>query len=79
MVGLKETTKWEKADCRIPNHTYFLDEEGKLVAYIKAGSGELVKFKKPLKQFSKARRTFKEVKTDLAVNHDFDFYYCLDV
>ena len=62
MIGLKETTKWDKVDhFNVPNHTYFLNKEGNLIAYIKAGSGEYVEFKKPLKQFSKSRLTFKEV------------------
>ena len=58
MITLKETTKWED---NIPNHTYILNDKGELAAYIKAGSGEYHEFKKPLKTFSKSRRTFKEV------------------
>ena len=58
MVALKETTKWKD---NIPNHTYILNEDGHLSAYIKAGSGEYHEFKKPFKTFSKSRRTFKEV------------------
>ena len=70
MIGLKETTKWEEVDGKVKNHTYFLNKEGNLIAYIKVGSGELVKFKKPLKQFSKSRRTFKEVEVDISNSLD---------
>ena len=60
-IGLKETTKW---DDNIPNHTYILNDAGELKAYIIASSGEYVEFKKPIKAFSKSRRTFKEVEVN---------------
>jgi len=60
MIGLKETTKWDKVDhFKIPEHTYILNEAGALKAYIIAGTGEYHEFKKPLKTFSKSKRTFK--------------------
>ena len=62
MIALKETTKW---DSNIPNHTYILNEAGQLKAYVIAGTGEYHEFKKPLKAFSKSRRTFKEVKINI--------------
>ena len=62
MKILKETTKW---DGNISNHTYILNEAGDLIAYIKDKSGEYHEFKKPLKTFSKSRRTFKEVKINI--------------
>ena len=53
----KELTDWE-----YPNHTYALNDKGWAVAYIKAGTEEVIEFKNPLKQFSKSRRKFKKVK-----------------
>jgi len=65
MIGLKETTKWDKVDhFKVPAHTYILNEAGELKAYIIDGTNEYVKFEKPIKAFSKARRTFKEVEID---------------
>ena len=62
MIGLKETTKWDKVDhFKVPAHTYILNEAGELKAYIIDGTNEYVEFKKPIKAFSKSRRTFKEV------------------
>jgi hypothetical protein len=66
MIALKETTKWED---KIPNHTYILNDAGQLTAYVIAGTGEYHEFKKPLKMFSKSRRTFKEV--EIAVGGSF--------
>ena len=62
MIALKETTKW---DSNIPNHTYILNEAGQLKAYVIAGTGEYHEFKKPLTEFSKSRRTFKEVEINI--------------
>ena len=70
MIGLKETTKWEEVDGKVKNNNYFLNKAGNLVAYIKESTGELVKFKKPLKEFSKSRRTFKKVEVDISTSLD---------
>jgi|TARA_R110002020_G_C15858723_1_gene736918 hypothetical protein len=43
----------------VPNHTYNLNKHGHMVSYIKAGTTEIIKFKKPVTLFSKARRKFK--------------------
>ena len=65
MIGLKETTKWDKVDhFKVPAHTYILNEAGELKAYIIDGTNEYVEFEKPIKAFSKSRRTFKEVAID---------------
>ena len=64
MIGLKETTKWNEP-YTVPNHTYILNEAGALKAYVIDGTGEYHEFKKPLKTFSKSRRTFKEVAIDI--------------
>jgi len=53
----KEVTDWE-----YPNHTYGLNAQGHMVAYIKASDGEMVVMKNPSKQFSKSRRKFQKVK-----------------
>ena len=61
-IALKEITKWDKVNhFTVPAHTYILNEKEELVAYIKEGTKEYVKFKKPIKGFSKSRRKFKEV------------------
>ena len=62
MIALKETTKWEDNHS---NHTYILNEAGQLKAYVIAGTGEYHEFKKPLTEFSKSRRTFKEVEINI--------------
>ena len=62
MVGLKETTKWDKVNhFTVPSHTYILNGKGELTAYLKADTNEYVEFRKPIKGFSKSRRKFKEV------------------
>ena len=65
IVGLKETTKWDKVNhFKVPAHTYILNEAGNLKAYIIDGTNEYVEFEKPIKAFSKSRRKFKEVELD---------------
>ena len=51
-------TERNGASYGVPNHTYNLNKYGQLVSYIKNGTKEVIKFKKPIKGFSKARRTF---------------------
>tara|TARA_E500000318_G_scaffold104773_1_gene111060 strand:+ start:4439 stop:4633 length:195 start_codon:yes stop_codon:yes gene_type:complete len=60
MQALQETTDWGKDN--IPNHIYFY-EDMRLHAYIKQGTSEIIRFKKPL-PFSKARRKFKKLKLE---------------
>ena len=52
---LKETTEWS-----YPNHTYYVENNNKLVAYMKEGTNKKINLKKSL-QFSKSRRTFKKL------------------
>jgi len=52
---LKETTEWS-----YPNHTYFVENNTKLFAYMKEGTNKTIELKKPL-SFSKSRRTFKKL------------------
>lgn len=56
--AFKEITKWED---KTPNHTYILNEREQLVGYIKTGTKEYIQFSKPMNQFSKSRRQFKEL------------------
>jgi membrane protease subunit (stomatin/prohibitin family) len=56
MEVLLETTEW--AD-NTPNHTYVLDDAGKLVGYRKS-TGEIQVFTKPMR-FDKRLRKFKKV------------------
>ena len=59
MKYLKEITEW---DNDIPNHTYIVNDAGHLVGYIKTGTKEEIIFKSPMKQFSKSRRKFIQLK-----------------
>lgn len=52
----QEVTEWE-----YPNHTYAINKNGWLVAYIKAGTDRVIEFSAPMKQFSKSRRKWKKV------------------
>jgi len=56
--ALKEVTDWDM-DFQ-PNHTYFLNEAGKMVAYIKKGTSKIIYNKKPM-SFSKSYRKFDKV------------------
>lgn len=50
----------EKTDWDVPNHTYMLDEKGKLIAYSHEGSDEVIWLKTPM-TFSKRFRKFKKL------------------
>lgn len=56
-----ETTKW---DCNQPNHTYYIDEGDRVVAYRNVNTGALTIFNTPLKNFSTKYRKFKKTKLD---------------
>ena len=60
LTYLQETTDWSEAHANIPNHTYIFDDT-KCVGYIKAGTRDEIMFSKPSANFSKARRTFRNV------------------
>jgi len=55
LKGLIETTGGD-----FPAHTYFLNADGKLAAYINVKNGEFKEFTKPM-MFYKSGRTFKKV------------------
>jgi hypothetical protein len=57
MEVILETTEW--AD-NTPNHTYVLNDAGKLVGYRKVSDGKIVVSKKPI-FFDKKHRKFKKV------------------
>ena len=59
MKYLKEITEW---DSNIPNHTYILNDKNELVGYIKTGTKDEIMFKQPMKQFTRTRRKFVELK-----------------
>lgn len=61
MKYFREVTSDWKCEYRVPNHTYIFDGSS-CVGYIKEGTTEEIMFKSPLKQFSKTRRKFVEVK-----------------
>lgn len=56
MKVLREITDWQ-----FPNHTYYLNDSGKLVAYDNILTKAHVEFDKPL-FFDKRRRKFEEIK-----------------
>jgi hypothetical protein len=57
---LKEISDWS-CDYKIPNHTYFLNRAGKLVAYIKEGTDDIIHLKTPI-FFDKRYRKFIKIK-----------------
>lgn len=61
ITEMVEITKW---DCNQPNHTYYVDDSDRIVAYRVADTGKLVKFANPLKNFSTKYRKFKKTKLD---------------
>jgi hypothetical protein len=58
LTAYQEVTDWGD---NTPNHTYVLNDNGWLVAYIKQGTTELITLNNPMKQFSKSKRKFKKV------------------
>ena len=52
---LQETTDWEYS-----NGIYHVNDSDELVGYQAVGN-KYAEFKKPMKRFSKARRTFKKI------------------
>jgi hypothetical protein len=60
MELLKEITKWPD---NTPNHSYKLNDAGKLQAYRKTGTKEWFTFNKPL-PFSKSGRKFVRLKNE---------------
>jgi hypothetical protein len=61
-VYLKEITDWSDSKTNVPNHTYIVRPDGHLAGYIKTGTKEEIMFKSPMKQFSKSRRKFIDLK-----------------
>jgi len=55
----QETTEWPDAP-NTPNHIYITDGRT-LIGYIPVG-GKEIRFKKPYRQWSPSRRTFRELK-----------------
>jgi len=56
--ALQEITEWDM-DFQ-PNHTYFLNEAGKMTAYIKKGTDVIIYRDKP-GMFDKRGRKFKKI------------------
>lgn len=60
MKYLQEVTEWESKDS--PNHIYYVcDDKTKMVGYIKQGTTDLFKFKRPIAIYTKGRK-FVELK-----------------
>jgi len=62
MEGLKEITG-TAGGFRYPEHTYILNKQGKLCAYIKEDQSEPTLLTKPMR-FEKTRRKFKKIKVN---------------
>jgi hypothetical protein len=60
--ALKEITQWDDAGYKVLNHTYILNEHGHCVGFRSTGTKKYTEFKSPMKQFSKSRRKFIELK-----------------
>jgi hypothetical protein len=60
---LKEITVWDKVEYNVPNHTYAVNDAGKVVAYKKSGDTMWHTFSKP-RFFDRARRKFITLKTE---------------
>jgi len=58
MEALQEITDWGD---NTPNHTYVLNKNGWMVAYVKQGTDALIEMSNPMKKFSKTGRKFKKV------------------
>jgi hypothetical protein len=64
MMGIgayKEITVWDKAEFKVPNHTYLFDGKSNILAYAKESNDELVILHKPL-PLDNRRRKFIKVK-----------------
>lgn len=57
---LKEITQWDKVDCHIPNHTYYLNDKEQMIAYKREGEEEIDILSKP-HNFYKSYRKFKKL------------------
>jgi hypothetical protein len=62
MKYIKEITDWSDSKVAVPNHTYIVNDAGHLLGYIKTKTKEEIRFKSPMKQFSKSRRKFITLK-----------------
>lgn len=63
MKILKEITEWNETDYKVPNHTYAINDAGKMVAYKKSGDTQWFVFPKP-RMFDRSRRKFITLKTE---------------
>lgn len=63
MEALKEITKWD-TEGKIPNHTYLINDAGKMVAYRDTITKTVRFFDKPL-SFDRRYRKFVPVSLDL--------------
>jgi len=63
MKILKEVTVWDQVEYKVPNHTYAINDAGKMVAYKKSGDTQWFVFPKP-RFFDRARRKFITLKTE---------------
>jgi hypothetical protein len=60
MKYLLETTDWGSYTY-VPNNTYIVNDAGQLMGMVPFGKTEAVMYSKPMKQFSKSRRKFKDI------------------
>lgn len=60
---MKEVTVWDQCEYNVPNHTYAINDNGKMVAYKKSGDEQWFVFAKP-RMFDRTRRKFITLKED---------------
>lgn len=62
MKILKEITVWDRCEYAVPNHTYALNDQGKMVAYRKEGG--TWEFMSSPRFFQRTRRKFVTLKSE---------------
>ena len=62
LKAFKEITSWDECKHPVLNHTYILNNQGHCVGFRSTKTKKYKKFSKPMKQFSKSRRKFIELK-----------------
>lgn len=62
LKAFKEITEWGDLGYNVLNHTYILNSQGHCVGFRSTTSKKYKEFNQPMKNFSKSRRKFIELK-----------------
>jgi hypothetical protein len=68
MKILKEITEWNETEYTVPNHTYAINDAGKMAAYRKTGTKDWIVFSKP-RMFDRTRRKFITLEKDVGMEY----------